>query len=210
MRSSLEHSALLLVDLQNDFCRGGALSVPGGDEVMAIANQLQEKFSLVVASQDWHPEDHMSFAANHQDASIGDVRELNGMKQTLWPVHCVQGSHGANFHPALATQKISHITYKGMDPAIDSYSAFFDNAHGHATDLHDYLQSKNIKHLYVMGLATDYCVLFTVLDAISLGYEVTVIEEGCRGVGLHADDIPNAIEKMKAAGSRFVSCLSNA
>lgn len=203
MRKMLEQSALLLVDLQNDFCPGGSLAVPEGDAVVAIANALQAYFSLIVATQDWHPADHMSFAVNHQDAAIGSVRELNGMMQTLWPVHCVQGSHGAAFHPQLAQAKISHITHKGQDNFVDSYSAFFDNAHDHATNLHDYLQANQVKHIYILGLATDYCVKFSVLDALRLGYQVTVIEDGCRGVGLHENDISQAIADMKAAGASF-------
>jgi nicotinamidase/pyrazinamidase len=120
--------------------------------------------------------------------------------QTLWPVHCVQGTHGAAFHPLLQQEKISHITRKGQDPSVDSYSAFFDNAHNHATDMHDYLQAKGVKHIYILGLTTEYCVKFSVLDALRLGYQVTVIEDGCRGVGLHENDIPQAIIDMKAAG----------
>lgn len=199
----LEHSALLLVDLQNDFCAGGALAVPQGDEVVSIANALQPSFSLVVATQDWHPHDHMSFAENHADAAIGDTMMVDGISQTLWPVHCVQGTRGAEFHPHLNMTKVNQIVHKGIDKVVDSYSAFFDNAHRRSTGLHDYLQEKKIKHIFILGLATDYCVKYSVLDALNLGYDVTVIEDGCRGVGLHANDIPQAIASMKAAGALF-------
>lgn len=201
----LEKSALILVDLQNDFCNGGALAVPGGDDVMTIANALQPHFNLIIATQDWHPHDHMSFAANHQSAGVGDHLSIDGIDQTLWPVHCVQESVGADFHHALNFSRIHHVVHKGTDKVVDSYSAFFDNAHKRSTGLHDLLQSSGITHIFMMGLATDYCVKYSVLDALALGYTVTVIEDGCRGVGLNPNDIPDAIATMQNAGAEWIS-----
>lgn len=196
--------ALLLIDLQNDFCPNGALAVRYGDQVMAVANQLQPQFMHVIASKDWHPADHVSFAVNHPDHDLFDVIESNGLSQTLWPVHCVQHAHGAEFHPLLNISAIKHIVYKGRDKHIDSYSAFFDNAHLKATDLHEYLQSLGVTDLFIMGLATDYCVKFTALDAVKLGYHVVLIEDGCRGVEQQPGDIEKACQEMRAAGVVFM------
>ncbi len=205
MGFQVEQSALVLVDLQNDFCAGGALAVPGGEEVVPVANELRPHFRWVILTQDYHPHDHSSFASNHLEAAVGDIKVIDDIEQTLWPVHCVQGTRGANFHEALQVEGIQHIVYKGTDKTVDSYSAFFDNAHRRSTGLHDYLQKNNIKHLYLMGLATDYCVKYSVLDALHLGYAVTVIEDGCRGVGLRASDVNCAMEDMKAAGAQFTT-----
>lgn len=197
--------ALILVDLQNDFCPGGSLPVPEGDRIMTLANQLQKHFSLVVATKDWHPSDHTSFAVNHPNHKIGDVIDLNGISQILWPVHCVQNSTGAAFHPDLDTTKIFQIFYKGTDSKFDSYSAFFDNAKKRATGLHDYLQTHAVTSLYVAGLATDYCVLYTAMDAKSLGYDVNVIRDVCRGVELHAGAVAKAFETMQEAGIKILN-----
>lgn len=205
MVNLLQQSALLLVDLQNDFCAGGSLAVPAGDDIIPLANALMPLMPLVIATQDWHPHDHMSFAANHDNKAIGDALMVDGISQTLWPVHCVQGSHGAAFHPDLALSHISHIVHKGIDKVVDSYSAFFDNAHRRSTGLHDFLQSQAIKRIYILGLATDYCVKYSVLDALHLGYEVTVIEDACKGVGLQTTDIENAVAEMKNAGAAFIN-----
>jgi nicotinamidase/pyrazinamidase len=196
--------ALLLIDLQNDFCLHGSLAVPGGDEVIALANALQPHFDCIIATQDWHPHDHLSFAANHPDKQIGDEIILAGLPQLLWPVHCVQHSKGAEFHPQLNTQKITRIFHKGTEKKIDSYSAFFDNAHLRSTGLGDYLHQQHVKEIYLMGLATDYCVKYSALDAKQLGFEVYVIEDACRGVELKAGDIDRAIMEMKAAGVHFI------
>jgi nicotinamidase/pyrazinamidase len=204
MGNLLQQSALLLVDLQNDFCPGGSLAVSGGDSIIPIANALQPLMPLVIATQDWHPQDHMSFAANHHKKSVGDSVMLEGISQTLWPVHCVQGTRGAEFHPELNRTHIKHIVHKGIDKVVDSYSAFFDNAHLRSTGLHDYLQTQGVTHLYILGLATDYCVKYSVLDALQLGYQITVIENACKGVGLSANDIADAIAEMKAAGATFM------
>jgi nicotinamidase/pyrazinamidase len=192
--------ALILVDLQYDFVPGGALAVPQGDEVIAVANAIQSKFDLVVATQDWHPANHGSFAANHPGKKVGDVIDLNGLPQILWPVHCVQNSPGAALLSSLNTSRVARIFRKGTDPQIDSYSGFFDNGHRKATGLGDYLSKQRVSAVYVMGLATDYCVKFTALDSLGLGFETYLIEDGCRGVNLKPTDSADAIEAMKKAG----------
>lgn len=196
--------ALIMVDLQNDFCQGGSLAVPGGDDVIPLANQLQDYFDCVVATQDWHPLEHMSFAANHSGHNIGEVMEINGSTQVLWPVHCVQDSKGAEFHPDLNTEVVNSIFHKGIDKTIDSYSAFFDNAHLRATGLGDYLKGEGVEEVYIMGLATDYCVKYSSLDAKHLGFDVFVIQDACRGVELQNGDILNALNEMKAAGIHLI------
>lgn len=196
--------ALVLIDLQNDFCAGGALAVPEGDSTVDVANELIELFKArgecVVASQDWHPAGHGSFASV-QGAEPYSQGTLDGLPQTLWPDHCVQGSEGAKLHPLLNASGIDKIVYKGQNPAIDSYSAFFDNEHRQKTDLDAWLHAHGIHHLVVLGLATDYCVKFTVLDALQLGYEVTVITDGCRGVNLQPQNSLLAFQEMAVAGA---------
>jgi nicotinamidase/pyrazinamidase len=196
--------ALILVDLQNDFVPGGALAVPEGDMVVPLANRVQENFELVVATQDWHPADHGSFAKNHPGKNIGDVIQLDGLQQILWPVHCVQNSAGAALLKALHKDRIAQIFQKGTDPAIDSYSGFFDNGHRKATGLGEYLNVQGVKSVYVMGLATDYCVKFTALDARQLGYETYLIEDGCRGVNVKPGDSERAVEEMRRAGVKVI------
>jgi len=195
-------NVLLLIDIQNDFLPpAGALAVPDGDQVIAVANAASEAAEHVVATQDWHPPDHGSFASQHEGVEIGQVFQLDGLPQIGWPDHCIQGSHGADFAAALHTDKIDHVTRKGTDRRIDSYSGFFDNGHRKATDLHDYLQSVGASALTVMGLATDYCVKFTVLDALELGYRVNLVLAGCRGVELNPGDVQRAIAAMQNAGA---------
>jgi nicotinamidase/pyrazinamidase len=193
-------NALLLIDIQNDFLPTGALPVPEGDRIVSIANALMAKFQHIIATQDWHPADHGSFAANHAGKKPGDVITLNGLPQILWPTHCVQNTAGADFASALDRTRITQIIQKGTDPAIDSYSGFFDNGHRKSTPLHDYLRAQKIAHLHILGLATDYCVKFTALDARRLGYTVTLVEDACRGVNLQPTDVANALAEMKAAG----------
>jgi nicotinamidase/pyrazinamidase len=191
--------ALIIVDLQNDFLPGGALPVPRGDEAIPLANEVQQRFELVVATQDWHPPDHCSFAANHPGKKTGDRIMLDGIEQILWPVHCVQNTHGAEFAPAFDTTRIAHIFHKGLDPRIDSYSTFFDNAHRRHTGLADYLKKRSIKDIYLMGLALDYCVKYSVLDARQFGLNTHVILDGCRGIELERGDIDRALDEMKRA-----------
>ena len=192
--------ALIVVDLQNDFCAGGALPVHEGDQIIAAVNQLQRQFDLVVATQDWHPANHGSFAANHPGKMPGDTIELAGLRQVLWPVHCVQGTPGAEFHPHFETSAVAQVFRKGADPTIDSYSGFFDNGHRKSTGLGEYLKQRGVTAVYICGLATDYCVRFTALDAVDLGFKTYLVEDACRGVELHAGDVRRAIEEMRAKG----------
>ncbi len=194
-------NALILVDIQNDFCPGGALAVADGDAVVAVANRLQPLFDLVVATQDWHPQDHASFAANHEGRTPGELVDLDGLSQVLWPIHCVQGTDGAAFRDDLEMTGVSRIFQKGTDSRIDSYSGFHDNGHRKATGLGDYLKGKRVESLFLLGLATDYCVKFTALDALAEGFAVSLVEDGCRGVNLTAGDDLRAIEAMRAAGA---------
>ena len=197
--------ALAVIDLQNDFCPGGALAVRDGDAVVPVANRLTPLFSLVVASQDWHPPDHGSFAANRPGRRPYERDELAGLPQVLWPVHCVQGSLGAEFHPQFDRSRVTRVFQKGTDPAIDSYSAFYDNGRRKSTGLGDYLREQRVTELIVLGLATDYCVRFTVLDGRWLGFDVTVVEDGCRAVELVDGDGQRAFDEMRAAGARVIT-----
>ena len=192
--------ALILVDLQYDFCPGGALAVEGGDEVIAVANAQMEKFELAVATQDWHPGNHGSFAANHLWRKPGQVIDLHGLPQVLWPIHCVQGSFGAELVDELNQAGITRIFQKGTDPDIDSYSGFFDNGRRKSAGLGEWLREQGVETVYVMGLATDYCVKHTALDALSLGFETFLIAEGCRGVNLEPGDVDRALAEMQAQG----------
>ena len=174
--------ALVIIDMQNDFIPGGTLAVPGGDEIVPIINELQYKFDLVIATQDWHPRDHSSFAENHPGKKEFENIKLNGMDQKLWPVHCVQNSKGAEFHPELQTEKIEAIFRKGTDKKIDSYSGFYDNAHLKSTGLSGYLKDKGINSLYFCGLAAEYCVYFSIIDALKEGFEATLLEDATRAI----------------------------
>ena len=191
---------LIMVDLQNDFVTGGTLAVPEGDQVIPVANRIQRHFELVVATQDWHPADHGSFAANHPGKKPGDVIDLNGLEQILWPVHCVQNTQGAEFVSELNTMVIKEIFRKGTDPNIDSYSCFYDNGHRRSTELGNYLKECNVTDVFIMGLATDYCVKFTALDACQLGFNTFLIGDACRGVNLNPGDVEQALEEMRHAG----------
>ncbi len=192
--------ALVLVDLQYDFMPGGALAVTRGDETVAVATKLMPKFDIVVATQDWHPRDHQSFAANNPGTQVGQLGELDGLPQVMWPTHCVQGSRGAELHDALERSQITAVFRKGIDAGIDSYSGFFDNGHKKATGLGDWLEQRKVDKLYVLGLALDYCVKFTCLDGRQLGFEVFLIEDGTRAVNLAPDDGDQAIAELRAAG----------
>jgi nicotinamidase/pyrazinamidase len=196
--------ALILVDIQNDFLPGGALAVPRGDEVIAVANRLQTRFDLVVATQDWHPARHGSFASRHPGRKPGELAELGGLPQVLWPDHCVQGSSGAAFAPGLEMNRVEAIFRKGTDPGIDSYSGFFDNGHRKSTGLGDYLKGRGADEICLLGLATDNCVKFTALDARQLGFRTFLVEDGSRGVELQPGDVARAIEEMREAGVRIV------
>ena len=197
-------NALILVDIQNDFAPGGALAVPQGDRVAAVANRLIPHFDLVVATQDWHPGDHASFASQHPGKQIGEVVEFDGLQQILWPDHCVAQTHGADFVAGLDVDAIDHVVRKGTDRAIDSYSGFFDNGRRRSTGLGDFLKSQGVGRVFIMGLATDYCVKFTALDAVELGFETQLIADGCRGVDLNRGDVERAMEEMRTAGVRVL------
>lgn len=202
----MKNSALLLIDIQKDFCKGGALEVKDGDEVVPVANQLIDFFhgknSLIVATKDWHPLNHKSFAIN-SCKNVGEFGELNGLPQVFWPIHCVQESEGSKFHKDL--KKVENIIYKGENPTVDSYSGFFDNGKKFKTNLNNFLEKNSIKTLYIMGLATDYCVKFSVLDALSLGYEVFVVEDGIRGVNISPEDSQKAVDEMIESGAKLIN-----
>lgn len=196
---------LLLIDLQIDFTPLGALPVAEGDAVIPVANRLMPHFDTVVATQDWHPADHGSFAANHPWRKPGDVITLLGLKQILWPIHCVQESFGAEFAPGLETDRIGKVFRKGTDPTIDSYSGFYDNGHRKSTGLAEWLKAEGYRTLYIMGLATDYCVKFSVLDALQEGFEVVVVTDGCRGVNLQHTDSADALAEMREKGAELLT-----
>ena len=192
--------ALILVDIQTDFLPGGALAVPNGDVIVPIANRLQAAFPLVVATQDWHPANHGSFAANHPGKKVFEQIGLNGLPQTLWPVHCVQGTPGADLAPGLKRERIAKIFSKGTDAGIDSYSGLFDNGLRRSTGLGEWLKAKGVTEVFVCGLATDYCVKFTALDAAQSGFKTYFIEDASRGVNLQPNDVKGAIVEMNRAG----------
>ena len=200
--------ALLLIDIQNDFLPGGALAVTEGDRVIPVANRAIASAEYVVATQDWHPPGHGSFASAHEGVAVGDQFDLDGLPQIAWPDHCVQGTVGAEFAAELRSDRFDHVARKGTDPMIDSYSGFFDNGHRQSTGLHDHLRTQGIHALTVMGLATDYCVKFTTLDALQLGYRVRVELAGCRGVDLQPGDVDAAVREMRDAGVEIIDRIA--
>lgn len=202
--------ALILVDPQNDFMPGGALPVPDGDSVVSVANRLSPLFPLVVATQDWHPPGHSSFASSHPGASVGDIVMLGDTQQVLWPDHCVQQTPGASFHSGLDVVPIGHVVRKGTNPKVDSYSAFFDNDHVSSTGLDIFLRSHGVSELVVLGLATDYCVKATVIDALGLGFGVSVVRDGCRAVDATPGDGERAFQSMADAGARIIDSAAAA
>jgi len=176
--------ALIVIDLQNDFCPGGALAVTGGDEIVAGINALMAEFAIVILTQDWHPAGHSSFASSHGNKAPFEMTEMPYGPQVLWPDHCIQGTPGAEFHQGLTTTRADAIIRKGMNPAIDSYSAFFENDHKTPTGLDGYLRTRGIDALTLVGLATDFCVNFSAVDAARLGYSVSVRRDLCRAIDL--------------------------
>lgn len=205
--TKMHNAALILIDLQNDFMPGGTLAVPHGNEVIPLANQLQSYFSTIIATQDWHPANHKSFAVNHPHRKPGETIELSGLLQILWPTHCVQNTKGAELVSSLEQSRINEIITKGSNPTIDSYSGFFDNGHKQATKLESYLRQRNIDTVYLCGVATDYCVKFTALDACQLGFKTYVIEDACRGVNLQPNDSKAALIAMQQAGATIINSL---
>ena len=200
----MEKRALLIVDVQNDFCPDGALAVPDGDTVIPIINRISSRFDKVVATQDWHPENHMSFAVQHRLPEY-DVIRLKGVEQVLWPVHCVFGTWGAEFHKDLDTRPVDLIIRKGTDPEIDSYSTFLENDKKTMTGLHYYLKGLEIENIYLSGLATDYCVYYSAIDARNLGFDVSVIIDATRGIDFPADNIKKALSHMTERGVHIIT-----
>ena len=197
MRS--DNTALIVVDVQNDFCPGGALAVAGGDEVVPVINNLMPQFEHRVFTQDWHPPSHSSFAGAHEGKNPFDTVTASYGPQVLWPDHCVQGTTGAEFHPELNTDGARMVIRKGYRKAIDSYSAFFENDKTTPTGLDGYLRTLNVSSLVLTGLATDFCVYYSAMDAMSLGFDVRLVLSACRGINLEGS-LENALQDMKAAG----------
>jgi nicotinamidase/pyrazinamidase len=195
---------LLIVDIQNDFLPGGALEVSHGDAIIPIVNKILRNFDLVVATQDWHPPDHKSFASNHENRKPGEIIKLKDLDQVLWPDHCIQDTPGSLLSDHLDTSSINRIFVKGTDPNIDSYSGFFDNGHLKSTGLGDYLKANNVDEVYIVGLATDYCVKFTALDSVAEGFKTYVIADGTRAVNLQPDDYDKAIIEMTETGVKVI------
>ncbi|HSV12358.1 MAG TPA: bifunctional nicotinamidase/pyrazinamidase [Hanamia sp.] len=188
-------NALIIVDVQNDFLPGGALAVNQGDTIIPEINDLQKDFELVVATQDWHPPDHKSFASAHPGRKVFDEINLDGLPQVLWPDHCIQESYGAQFSSLLHTKKIEAIFRKGMDKSIDSYSGFFDNGKKKSTGMADYLKGRGVTAISVCGLAADYCVYFTALDGLELGFESTIIANATKAI--HPENFEKLLEHFK-------------
>ncbi len=191
--------ALIVIDIQNDFCPGGALAVAGGDEIVAGVNALMGQYPLVVLTQDWHPANHSSFAVNHPGTRPFSVIEMSYGMQVLWPAHCVQDTRGAAFHPKLDTERAQLVVRKGFRAEVDSYSAFFENDHETPTGLEEALRSRGVSKVTLVGLATDYCVNYTALDAARLGFSVAVRQDLCRAIDLDGS-LEDAREAMLAAG----------
>lgn len=195
--------ALIIVDVQNDFTSGGKLAVPHGEDIVPLINRLSSNFELVVATQDWHPETHKSFASNHAGKKPFDKTNLAGLEQVLWPDHCVQESAGANFHPALNMKKVEAIFRKGMDPEIDSYSGFYDNGHKKSTGLSGYLKERNVETVYVSGLAGDYCVFYTAKDALKEGFKTVLLEDASRPI--QQENFEKAKAEIKTMGGDIMN-----
>ena len=195
--------ALLIVDVQNDFCPGGALEVPDGDQVVPVINRLIDEFDIIIQTQDWHPDGHHSFASAHTGKDPYDTVEMEYGEQVLWPDHCVKGSHGAEFHPDLNTNKTQAIIRKGFRKEIDSYSAFFENDQETMTGLTGYLRERNVKTLYAAGLALDFCVKWSVLDGISQGFDLYVVEDAVKGIDLDGS-VKASWSEMKKQGAKVI------
>lgn len=198
-------NALIIVDVQNDFCANGNLEVKNGDEVVEIINNVASKFDKIIATQDWHPANHSSFASNNKDAKPMNIIELNGIMQVMWPDHCIQGTNGAAFHPKLDTNIIDLIIRKGTNPSLDSYSAFLENDQKTLTGLTGYLKGLGITKIYFAGLATDYCIYFSAMDAIEAGFEVNVIIDACRGVDHPENNVTRTIKLMETCKINIIN-----
>jgi len=192
--------ALIVVDMQNDFMPGGPLGVPGADEIVGLINEAIARCDLVVATQDWHPAGHGSFASNNDGRTPGELIELNGLPQVLWPDHCVQGTPGAEFVAGVRSERFAAVIRKGTDPSVDSYSGFADNGQRIRTGLDGLLRARGVEEVFVCGVATDYCVRFTAEDAAAAGFRVTLLEDAARGVELNPGDVAAALDALRAAG----------
>ncbi len=197
-------AAFIAIDIQNDFCPGGALAVADGDAVVPVVNRIANRFRAAVLTQDWHPRGHVSFATSHPGAALYSTVKVAGIDQTLWPDHCVAGGPGAGFHPDLDQTPFRLVVRKGVTPGLDSYSAFFENDGTTETGLDGWLTSFGFREVWLAGLATDYCVFYSAMDALRLGYRVVVVEDATRAVGVPPGSKDKAIADMKAAGARFV------
>jgi nicotinamidase/pyrazinamidase len=196
--------ALLVVDVQNDFCPGGALAVPQGDAVVPVINRVARRFSVVAATQDWHPAGHVSFASSHPGRKSFETIKVRGIEQVLWPDHCVQGSRGAGFHPKLDPAPVRFVIRKGSNPKMDSYSTFMENDRRTSTGLAGLLNELGVKRVFLAGLATDYCVLYSARDALAAGFRVLVIADACRGVDFPGGSVEKALAEMRQRGVRII------
>jgi nicotinamidase/pyrazinamidase len=206
MQTRSSGDLLLVIDVQNDFCPGGALAVAAGDAVVPVINRLSERFDHVVLTQDWHPPGHSSFATSHPGSAPFESVTMPYGQQTLWPDHCVQGTSGAGFHPMLQTDRAELVIRKGFRPEIDSYSAFYENDRRTPTGLAGYLRERGIRRIFLAGLATDFCVYYSAIDARRLGFEAVLLEAGCRAIDL-AGSLETAHQAMAAAGVQRVGDL---
>jgi len=197
--------ALLVVDIQNDFLSGGALGVPDSDRIIPLINRLMGRFDLVVASQDCHPRNHCSLASNHPGRRPGETVMIAGQPQVLWPDHCIEGSCGFQLADKLDKNRIKQIFRKGASSQYDSYSCFFDNGHVNSTGMADYLEDAGVKEVYIVGLAIDYCVKYSAIDAVNYGFDTYVIIDACRGINLVPGDLQQAITAMVAAGVKIIT-----
>jgi nicotinamidase/pyrazinamidase len=204
---NLHSKALIIIDIQNDFVPGGSLAVAEGDAIIPLVNELQNRFENIIATQDWHPANHCSFAANHEGKKVGELLEIDGLMQVMWPIHCVQNTRGAELVADLNTEKVMRIFHKGTDSNIDSYSGVFDNGRRKATGMADFLREKGISDVYVVGLATDYCVKFTALDFADLGFNTFLIKDACRAVNLQAGDEESALLECVKAGVNVIESV---
>jgi nicotinamidase/pyrazinamidase len=205
MRRKETRNALLLVDVQNDFCPGGALAVPDGDAVVHVINRIVHRFSLVVATQDWHPPGHVSFASSHPGKRPGETAQVKRRRQVLWPDHCVQGSAGADFHPRLDTTRVRCVVRKGMQPGLDSYSTFLENDRETPTGLVGMLKELGVNRVFLAGLATDYCVRYSATDGVAAGFRVTVLEDACRGVDAPPGSLKRSLDEMRRQGVEILA-----
>ena len=199
-----EDTALVLIDIQNDFCPGGALAVDKGDEIVVISNKIQEQFKIKIITQDWHPSTHKSFASNHEGKEPLSTVEMFYGQQVLWPNHCIQGTEGSKFHSKLITDSADLIIRKGFRPEIDSYSAFFENDQKTPTGLDGYLKSRGVNKIYLCGLALDFCVYFSAIDGAELGYNVNVVQDACRAIDLDGS-LEKSLNDMKSKGVKILS-----